>query len=345
MIVKLTRTRVLAGLIVLGFTVLFLSSWKSRRTLETFDEPKESIFVSVASYRDQSCMNTIQNIFEQAEFPERVFVGICEQNTTDVQEACVPGKFTHHANVRRLTIPHTEAKGPTYARYLCSTLFRDETYFMQIDSHTVFVKDWDSKVIKELRETPNPDKAILTGYPHDSKANTLDEQSVPILCDSKFNNEGIPQFLASVKSAQQVKAAQGKHFVVPFTSGGFIFGPGKIVREVPFDPNLPHVFQGEEVLYSARLWTAGYDFYTARLNILFHKYGRKDEKRWHDDNPGWHAEQKGSLDRLKRLLKLETPHIDNDRYGLGKERTVEQYWAFAGLDPKTKTSNSKSKFC
>jgi Glycosyltransferase (GlcNAc) len=43
----------------------------------------------------------------------------------------------------------------------------------------------------------------------------------------------------------------------PFAAAGFLFYAGHILREVPFDPHLPYLFDGEEILYSARLWTHG----------------------------------------------------------------------------------------
>jgi UDP-GlcNAc:polypeptide alpha-N-acetylglucosaminyltransferase len=43
----------------------------------------------------------------------------------------------------------------------------------------------------------------------------------------------------------------------PFAAAGFLFYAGNILREVPFDPHLPYLFDGEEILYSARLWTHG----------------------------------------------------------------------------------------
>lgn len=314
--------------------------------IESYDDQEKTIFVSVASYRDQDCLATVRDMFDKAAKPERVVVGICEQNAADPNESCLPTNFKWNSNVRRLTIPHKEAKGPCYARYLCSTLYRGETYYMQIDSHTTFVPQWDEKVIKEHGDTPNPHKAVLTGYPHDSSNHGLDEQSVPILCDAKFNDAGIPQLYAGVKTKEQVDAAQGKHFVVPFTSGGFIFGPGHMVKDVPYDPALDHVFQGEEILYSARLWTHGYDFYTPRLNLIFHKYGRKGEKRWHDDVPEWHDVQVKSMARLKRLLGLDgNPPATGDPHGLGTVRTIQAYWEFAGLDPKRRTTRTKEKFC
>lgn len=36
-----------------------------------------------------------------------------------------------------------------------------------------------------------------------------------------------------------------------------MFYAGHILREVPFDPLLPYLFDGEEILYSVRLWTHG----------------------------------------------------------------------------------------
>ena len=41
-----------------------------------------SIFVSIASYRDVECPNTILNLYKNAKNPEKIFVGIRQQNNT-----------------------------------------------------------------------------------------------------------------------------------------------------------------------------------------------------------------------------------------------------------------------
>lgn len=331
---------------VLAVVVLLVGVTRSERFVpqKNEDPSRETIFVSIASYRDKTCLATVKHLFKQAAFPSRIFVGICEQNSTDTAESCVRDNFKFYTNVRRLSIPNTEAKGPCYARYLCSTLYRGERWFLQIDSHTKFAKNWDVKAISNIRACPSK-KAILTSYPHDMHANKIDEKSVPILCDSSWNSDGVPTFTASIKSAEDVQ--KNSHFPVPFTSGGFLFAPGSIASEVPFDPNLAHVFTGEEALYSARLWTSGYDFFTPKENIVFHYYYRKGESRWHEDVPAWREEQQQSLKRVRRLLGLEEPVIPpgEDAYGLGTERSIHAYWKFSGLDPSSKTSTSKQKFC
>lgn len=304
---------------------------------EAFEsKAKDTIFVSVASYRDSDCIETIKAMFDSAAEPDRIFVGICEQNSAESKEACVPGDFEWNHRVRRLTIPHMEAKGPTYARYLCSTLYRGEAHFCQIDSHTRFVKGWDAKAIADLRKCPTK-KAVLTHYPHDwdqnKKGGTAD---VPVLCKSSFDDSGILTFEAvSI-------ASSGKPKPVPFVSGGFVFAPGSMVRDVPYDPDLPHLFQGEEILYSARLWTTGYDFFTPTQNLVYHKYGRETAPKFWGEVPGFQEAQAGTLAKVKGILDGSNKPA---AFGLGKARPLAKYWKFANVDHAAKTSSSEAKFC
>ena len=48
---------------------------------------------------------------------------------------------------------------------------------------------------------------------------------------------------------------------IPHLAAGMLFLNSNFLKTVPFDPWLPYVFEGEEMLLSARLWTNGYNFY------------------------------------------------------------------------------------
>jgi hypothetical protein len=50
---------------------------------------RDTIFISIASYRDNECSATIRDIYAKAKYPERIFCGVCEQNSDDVEEACI----------------------------------------------------------------------------------------------------------------------------------------------------------------------------------------------------------------------------------------------------------------
>ena len=333
--------RTLLALLLVCIVGLFFSAATLHEGFSSSSE--ETIFVSIASYRDAQCMQTVKDIFAKATRPERIYIGVVEQNSAKADEHCVPISFKYHDNVRRITIPNGEAKGPCYARYLCSTLYRNETYFMQIDSHSTFVNNWDTKAIDALKKCPAP-KPILSGYPHDDATYDIDEQAVPVLCDAAWNNDGLPQLKAVVKSKADVGDTPKP---IPFTSGGFVFAPGSLVRDVPYDPNLHHLFQGEEILYTVRAWTSGYDIFTSPVNIVLHTYYRDKAAKFWNDISGWKTDQKASAKRVRQILGLENPIIapGSDPYGLGTKRTVQQYWEFSGLDPTTKTSKAKEKFC
>lgn len=61
----------------------------------------------------------------------------------------------------------------------------------------------------------------------------------------------------------------------PFIGAGFFFAHSSFLADVPYDPYLPWVFMGEEILVSLRMWTWGYDIYSPTRNVLSHLYGRK----------------------------------------------------------------------
>ena len=48
--------------------------------LSLAEQPGDTIFVSVASYRDELCPGTLRSLFERAAAPQNIYVGLCLQN-------------------------------------------------------------------------------------------------------------------------------------------------------------------------------------------------------------------------------------------------------------------------
>ena len=328
---KMSHVLVPAAMALVSWATWARSPGRAERYGEGDDE---TIFVSIASYRDAECVETLKSLFENAKHPDRVFAGVCEQNSSDGQETCVPAGFRWHDQVRRVGVPAREAKGPTYARYLCSTLYRGETFFCQIDSHTRFAKHWDVDAVGMVRAAASP-RAVLTHYPP-ATSEKGDDTGVPSLCASTFDETmGFPVFEAVTLPASKTPKP------VPFTAGGFLFGPGTMVKDVPFDPDLPHLFQGEEFLYSARLWTSGYDFFTPTKNLVFHHYYRKGRPKFWEDID-YSATQAATLGKVRTLLHGGLPEYG---YGMGTARSLDEYYKFARVDMKARTAASRDRFC
>lgn len=304
---------------------------------------QNTIFVSIASYRDDICTDTLDSLFKMAEHPNRIFVGICQQNQEEEDKDCLSAIINTplENNVRIIRIPHYQAKGPTYARYLCSTLWNGEEFFLQIDSHTKFVKNWDSiciNMIRNIKQNKISQKPVLSYYPKEYKnyQTYTDEQkyNVPRMCKSFFNERGMISFLAS----QEINT-NNKVYKTPHLAGGMFFCESSFLNELPFDPDLPYLFVGEEILHSIRFFTNGWDIFTPSENILFHEYTRSGKPKIWTDNP--YYSDMNAFNKVKYYLGLD-PHISTntyvnlEKYGLGKVRSLQEFYDFAGIDIKNK---------
>jgi hypothetical protein len=71
--------------------------------------------------------------------------------------------------VRTLTIPHSEAKGPIFARSLAASLYGGERYVLQVDSHMRFRAGWDAYLVDLLEAVRASEgggcRPVLTTYP------------------------------------------------------------------------------------------------------------------------------------------------------------------------------------
>lgn len=131
------------------------------------DKGSDRIFVSLASYRDPECSNTLVDLFLKANDPSRIYVGVCQQNAPEDPDCIVDSLRPFEHQIRIVRLSHFDAKGPMYARALIEqTLYQGELFYMQIDSHMLFVKGWDDICIKQLAQCPS-EKPLLTTYPND----------------------------------------------------------------------------------------------------------------------------------------------------------------------------------
>lgn len=100
-------------------------------------EGEETIFVAIASYRDEKCTSTVEDIFERAKHPERLRVAIVDQLVPGVDQRCaVPEKtcaddknsilckFRHL--IDRIEYDAQLMVGPTFARHITNRMYRGE---------------------------------------------------------------------------------------------------------------------------------------------------------------------------------------------------------------------------
>ena len=305
---------------------------------------KNTIFVSIASYRDKKCTATLESLYNNAKYPENVYVGICQQNDMEKDANCVPSNMLHKykKNISVIHLNHYEAKGPTWARYLCSTLYSGQEYFFQIDSHSLFAPDWDINCISMIKrlKANNVKKPVLSHYPQGyedyAKRTKESESYVTRICEAFFNDRGMISF----KGAQLMKV--DGLVETPFIAAGMIFCEGYFMKELPFDPHLPFLFVGEEIFLSARFWTHGWNIYSPDKNVIYHYYTRPDDDKIWTDNTTY--SDIPAFNKVKLLMHLNKPGetvpdyitFNINKYGLGKQRSLDDFYKFAGIDIKNK---------
>jgi len=319
-------------------------------SIPTTPSPKrETILVALASYRDDECVTTIFDMFGKAEFPERIFLAAVEQNM-HASEACMPSYLRENlgplaSHVRLITQPHTDARSCAYPRYFCAKMHRGEDYYFQIDSHTLFVPKWDSILIDMIKRAP-PGKTLLTTYPLDFNCPTY-KTEFAFICTAKFDGDDIITFTGGMYN---MKRHYNHFWPTAFFAGGFAFSNASVLYDVPYDPNLPFLFHGEEILRAVRLYTHGWNSYGPDLNVIYHHYIRSDKPKYWSDVVDSRALQNWSRAKVRYILgygpQPKPSHVvdEYELLGLGKERTLEEYWSFSGLHPSRKGNNG-NKLC
>ena len=125
---------------------------------------KDAIFVQIASYRDPECQWTIKNLFEQADEPDKIFVGLCSQVDKTEDKDCFIEPYPRPKQVRETRVPAHKSLGVCWARHQAQLHYQGEDYVMMIDSHMRFVKGWDTLLIAMLKRCDSK-KPFLTAYP------------------------------------------------------------------------------------------------------------------------------------------------------------------------------------
>lgn len=288
------------------------------------------IFVSIPSYRDPECYWTIKDLFEKAKNPQLISIGLCLQTNPSDDPLTIDPVKDHYGQIRILRYDASQSKGACWARNKIQTLWKNEDFYFQIDSHMRFEPEWDEKLKAMYRNCSSP-KPILSTYPPEyTPPNDLKTGLFSIMHFDKFNHDDIVSFNSQAWSVVDAPPKPIRRYTC---AGGFIFARSDIIKEVPYDPYI--YFLGEELTYSIRAWTNGWDIFCPNGVIVYHNYTPRI-RHW-EDHQDWHVQNNLANERIKHLLqmKISNNHLalqEIDKYGLGKIRTLREYEKAAQID-------------
>ena len=327
-------------------------TFKPNRTKNIPIKSDGKIFVSIASYRDSECQFSLLNLVKTAKNPELLRIVICQQNDPDIlKEECLPPET--EAQIEFINLSFEEAKGPTWARYLIQQKWQGEQYFLQVDSHMRFVKNWDQLLKSMLIMLPHK-KSVLSQYPASYTITTIqnkewdqEERKKKEKWEVKNLRKG---FYIEKWNTQEgffriqsdyVSPKEMKNIVKPMPAKAvgacFLFSSAQIIKDAPIDPYTPFLFFGEEMDLTLRLYTRGWYFYAPYKQITFTNFDRSYRPTF------WSLKDETAVGQLSRIRlyhrlgylnheqKKSIPEellIEQNEYNLGKDRTIQEYFEF-----------------
>ncbi len=312
-----------------------------------------SIFLAIPSYCDPVLTFTLSSAYEKAKYPDQLHFAVVDQSPSGATypvPICIPA-----SQVSYLKIEASQARGCCWARGVAMSLYRDEDWYFQLDSHMLFEQDWDATLVQKMQACLKfSDRAVVSSYPAPFRfidgVATVETSVNPVLAAVVKPGETFhpkhPFFRFKSKQIMGVGAVQGYHI-----AGGCLFAPGEFVRWIPNDPFL--YFSEEEQNIALRLYTRGWDIYHVAGLPLYHLYNVEPEKtgtarrplHWDvvadaAEKPKWWAQDRRAKKRLSTLVWGDSRKLGI--YGLGTKRSLAEYAQMCGVDYAARTLSPKA---
>ena len=120
----------------------------------------------------------------------------------------------------------------------------------------------------------------------------------------------------------------------PYTSKAwsacFSFSKGSIVKDAPYDPTFEHLFFGEELDITLKLFTRGYYFFSPHISVFYTYFKRNYRRTYWQDIPNEEREPLEEKLRHRLWKRILNNEIGPDAFGT--VRTVKDYMKFAQIE-------------
>lgn len=127
-----------------------------------------SIYISVPSVEDTEIFHVAEQAFDEADNPDLIYMGICHsipfKNKSKIDKI---NKKISGKNISQKFINAYRNVGVGYGRRGAMSMYSEQDYILQVDSHTNFSKSWDTILLDLYHSAPKKmtgNKHMLTAY-------------------------------------------------------------------------------------------------------------------------------------------------------------------------------------
>jgi hypothetical protein len=298
------------------------------------------IFISIPAYEDPLLLQTIKSCLDNAENPNRLrFVIALQYKKNSLPDI---SSFMNDARFTFLTYDVDSRPGVIQIRKKILEYFKNEEYYLMIDSHMLFEKKWDTILIKDLREiseNKKHKKVIIskTLSSHLGKKDDDDYFGNPEICKWSLslsfskNKEWLDSF--DLRASTQEYYGKNKYELTNFISCHFMFTTGNWVKDVGII--LPFEAFHEQEFLSFHSFLKGWDIYSFPFyNHLVHLHAPYNLNVYGQEfSEKLFSSKEESL--LEEMAALKNVYIYNDFSKLkilNTKRTPEDFFKSINLE-------------
>lgn len=273
----------------------------------------KTIFIGIAAYNEPDIINTISNCFENAKYPDRINIGVLNIRN-GMSQIDIDFK-----NVKVINAEYKSMLGVGISRMNTLSLYDGEDYYLQIDAHMLFDKNWDEIIINSFENIKlKYDKPIISTYTpwwsrnEDETINFYSPENTavcsPMTYDYEILNEGFPK-----QKTYPVDWNSSEYYEHYGISAHFLFSSSDFIYDILPDPFL--MFSGEEPTTAIRAWTRGYRMFVIKNPIAWHKnkfHGvnhKFDRLTYNGDDELFNHYQRKDKKALKRTKDILTGQL------------------------------------
>ena len=296
---------------------------------------EKSIFINITAYHDYELPKTIENLITNSSKKHKLFFGVHY-----VYEDLDNINIQQYENIKYIASKAPENLGPGTGRYLANTLYEGQDYYMVIDSHSRFTKNWDESLIEDvlMYQAQGYAKPVLTCYPasywYDEEGNEVigpnhGPQNIDFSKDEYFQNRFKTHLnVLNLGCHNDTKYQKS-------ISGGFTF------TVAPYIDLNKHITFKEEFAVGAMLYTNGFDLLIPTQLVIHHYYSDPQNGYFeqHNRRSVWNYKDNS---KTLELISNFSDSINYDMFSnnligkgyLGKERSLDEYAEYAKIDFK-----------
>lgn len=294
----------------------------------------ETIFITIPAYEDPYLIRTLDSAISNASNPDKIKFAIALQYKKFPQ----PDVSKYNADVIVYDVDNRPSIN--LIRHELLKFYSDQDYYMMIDSHTIFMKDWDRLIVEDYKALQHQkgSKVALSKqvgtHCGDFPKNILNEKTIwKILPPEENKTVKDPGYFSShLKGWIEPCQISTDYFATYYVSAHFFFVSGRYVNEVGIvkAANL----RSEEPVMSFVTFMNGWDIYAMNnRNHIAHMDAEYRLAAYGELYPSKRLAYNFDGDDLETIKNLDSLLINNTgMYAIqNTDRSAKDFYSAIGL--------------